>query len=284
MPSGNGLELMQKNTNTPWQESNPGWQQLLQQVEGVYKSNQGKWANGYDRDFSHLGITTPGMYGGLINRAGQTSNAQTNLADIAAGRQIGANPYTSQMIQQNADEAMRRATSGIGAAGRGGSGLAQRNLADTYARATTPYYQQQYENDSNRQLQASGMIDQANLGFMGAENSALNSLTAAQAAQIAGEQGIYDLRTRDPRWDEAQKYAGILSGTNSFGTQETFEPPVPLWQQILGGLASVAGIAGSFMGDQSGMGGAQSAAASQGQQPAASYGYRPRTGILGGYG
>lgn len=305
MATGNGVELQQRNTSTPYEPAKGGLSELLTQMGGVFGENMQR-LNNYRPNTAGLGITTPkdyaalrsqvgGAYQPLIDQAGQRTASETNLAGIAAGNQIGNNPYTNQMIQQQADEAMRRATSGIGAMGRGGSGLAQRNLADTYSRSTIPYYQQQYEADQNRMMGANAQIDSSWLNRQnlsrglqgdrfGMEAGLLGGQTAAEGAQIAGAQSIYDLETADPRWDSAKNYLSILNGAVPYGTQETFEPPPSVLQMIMGVLGSVGGLAGSFLGGDQPGGGMPAQGAIGGAQPVGQQGgWRPRTGILAGY-
>lgn len=280
MAGGNGVELQQRNTMTPWGNAGPGLAELLQQMGGVFSGNMAQFNNLPDRDISGLGITTPQQYQGLLRHVGNTPTAsENNLQDYASGSMIGNNPFTDQMIQQQAGEAMRRATSGVGAMGRGGSGLAQRMLADTYARSTIPYYQQQYEADTNRQFAANQMLDSNWFNKMGLQRGLLGDQTNAEQAAIALQPVIDQLETWDPRWDIAQRYGGILAGATPYGTKETFEPPPSPLQIIMGILSSVGGLAGGLLGDRPGGGGGDQLSTSlQGGLPRR----RPSEGILGG--
>lgn len=255
MAGGNGVELQQRNTTTPYGPAAPGIEELLKQAMGTFRNNQGGGPQiNTGPAYGALRGTLGGDYGGLLGKMRGPSSVETNLSGVAAGNEVGANPYFNTMVTQNADEAMRRATSGIGAMGRGGSGLVQRQLAETYSRNTTPYMAQQYNADLGRMDSANQAIDAARLGYGGMERGILSDQYATKLAALGGQTAVQqaNIANNDP-WRNNQQYAGVLSSLSPYGTQETFEPPPSPLQMIMGILGSVGGLAGGFLrggGDQ----------------------------------
>lgn len=254
MAGGNGLEIQQKNTNTPYGPAIPGIEELIKQSLSTFNANQGSTPHvGTGRGYTALHNSVPGDYAGILSRMRAPSSVETNLSDVAAGKEVGANPYFNTMVQQNADEAMRRATSGVGAMGRGGSGLAQRMLADTYSRSTTPYMAQQYNADLGRMDAANQAIDAARLGYGGMERGILSDSYNTRLQALGGATAVEqaNIANADP-WRNNQALANILGTLSPYGTQETFEPPPSPLQIIMGILGSVGGLAGGLLrgGDQ----------------------------------
>lgn len=250
MAGGNGVELQQRNTSTPSPYAAPGIEELMKQAMGTFRNNQGGGPQiNTGPAYAALRGTIGQDYGGLLNTMRGPSSVETNLSDVAAGNQVGANPYFNTMVQQNADEAMRRATSGVGAMGRGGSGLAQRQLAETYSRSTTPYMAQQYNADLGRMDSANQAIDAARLGYGGMERGILSDTYNTKLAALGGQTAVQqaNIANNDP-WRNNQQYASILGSLAPYGTQETFEPPPSVLQMIMGVLGSVGGLAGSLIG------------------------------------
>lgn len=294
----NDLITSQKQVTEPWEGAAGGWKELMSQTNGMLNGVMQRYNNSGpnpNRNVSGMGVTTPkdyaslrgqvqGAYQPFIDQAGQKTASETNLADMAAGKMVGSNPYASEAINARADEALRRSASSLG--GRTGR-LAQEQQAKLYSDITNPAHAALYEADQNRMMGANAQIDSSFLNRMGIGSGLLNSRfgtegnllggqTNAEMQQLLG-QGVKDqLETWDPRWDFAQKAAGIYGQTNGFGTTETLEPEQPLWEKILGGVIGLGGMVGGFM-DQPGMGGQQA-----GMQPGL-LNRRPQSsgGILG---
>jgi hypothetical protein len=279
MAGGNGVELQQRNTTTPYEPARGGIEELIKQSLGTFNANQGTGPQiNTGPAYAALRGTLGQDYGGILSRMRGPSSVESNLSGVARGEEVGNNPYFNTMVQQNADEAMRRATSGIGAMGRGGSGLAQRSLAETYSRNTTPYMAQQFNADLARQDAANQAIDAARLGYGGMERGILSDTYNTKLQALGGQTAVQqaNIANNDP-WRNNQAFANILGSLAPYGTQETFEPPPSPLQMIMGILGTVGGLAGGLLGDQPGKGGGT--AGVQSMQP----GRYPRTGILGGY-
>lgn len=118
-------------------------------------------------------------YSAVAANAAQPTSASTNLADMAAGKDAGNNPYLQTMLQDNANLIGNRVASQMSGAGRLGSFGYGDQMARSITAANAPILSNAYENDMNRMLSANGQIDQSN-----------NAANATRMGAAAGQTGI----------------------------------------------------------------------------------------------
>jgi hypothetical protein len=130
-------------------------------------------------------------YGNVAQSAGQPTSSATNLAGMASGADAGKDPYMMQMLQDNANLIGNRVASQMSGNGRLGSFGYGDAMARSITAANAPILSNAYNSDKNRQLSASGQIDQsnnaANAMQLGAAQGQTNALNFGQqnAAQWA---------------------------------------------------------------------------------------------------
>lgn len=292
MAGGNGVELQQRNTNNPYEPARGGIEELIKQATGTFNANQGMGPSvstgpAYQQlqgQYSGLRSTIPQNYSGILGRFGGTSSTESNLSDVAAGKQVGNNPYFNQMLDQRVDQALNAARSENAGLGRAGSNWSRDRIADTAAGITVPAMAQQYNADLGRMDSANQAIDAARLGYGGMQRGILSDTYNTHLAALGGQQTALggqtaveqaNIANTDP-WRNNEAFARILGSLSPYGTQETFEPPPSPLQMIMGILGGVGGLAGGLLGDQPGQGGMTTG--QQSMQPR-----QRREGILGGY-
>lgn len=158
------------------------------------------------------GITTGGQYGqlgasagaigsgaaGNLNGVGDQANgmasgmgptsSSSNLADMAAGKNAGNNPYLQQMLQDNANLIGNRVGSQMSGAGRLGSFGYGDAMARSITAANAPILSSAYENDQNRMLSANSQIDSSQRALDASRQGALG--LAGQMYGNAGNMGL----------------------------------------------------------------------------------------------
>jgi hypothetical protein len=126
----------------------------------------------------------------MFSQFGGPSSAEQNLSDTAGGLRIGQNnEHMMAALDMAAEKAGHAVGSAMSGAGRYGSGVHQGTLArevgDIYSRGLM----QSTENDLQRQMAATGAIDQARQGYGGMQLSALGGRTGVEGANIANRAG-----------------------------------------------------------------------------------------------
>jgi len=269
MAGNNELETTGKTISEPWGPIQEPLQNLFGGAGNVYNQNMARFPGGQvpGRNVAGLGITTAPYYQGLLAdtaRAGgqalQSGAAENYLTGTAKGEYLNGSPHLEGVIQSAVDPAVNSLKSMYSAAGRGFSGAMDKDFVNTVGGIRSGILNQNYQAERDRQIGAANSIEGAQQGRQGLYQNALglrqgvlNSYGDTQARQIALQPILDQLRTWDPRDDVNRQYAGILGSGAPYGTTETQEPPVPLWQQILGGVTGIAGLLGGFMGDQQGV-------------------------------
>lgn len=213
--SGGGTTQQVSQNKDPWAPSVPYLNQIMQQGQQNYNSGAGSqtWGGALQAPQSQhtqMGINalageaygqqgvagqplaygqnliqnnglTPGYqapmatYGNVTQQAGQPTSSATNLAGMASGADAGKDPYMMQMLQDNANLIGNRVASQMSGSGRLGSFGYGDQMARSITAANAPILSNAYNSDKNRQLSASGQIDQSN--------------NAAQAMQLGAAQG-----------------------------------------------------------------------------------------------
>lgn len=84
-----------------------------------------------------------------------------SLTAMANGSQVGANPYLDALVNRSSDAIRNQVQGQFTAGGRTGSGANQDVLARAIGDNANTMYSAAYDADRNRQLQASGLLEQA---------------------------------------------------------------------------------------------------------------------------
>lgn len=160
------------------------------------------------------GITTGQQYGNAYNAA-TTQNAQPNsilgnyanatdptaaaqyLQGMASGASSGQNPALQTMLQDNANRIGNRVASQMSGAGRLGSFGYGDALARSITAANAPIISDAYNNDQNRMLSASGLIDNSQRALDAQRIGAATTLGSSNRADLglglnalAGQTGV----------------------------------------------------------------------------------------------
>lgn len=128
----------------------------------------------------------------LAGSMGPTSSS-ANLADMAAGKNAGNNPYLQTMLQDNANLVGNRVASQMSGSGRLGSFGYGDAMARSITAANAPILSGAYENDQNRMLSANNQIDSSQRALDASKQGALglagNMYGNAASTGLAGTQG-----------------------------------------------------------------------------------------------
>jgi len=212
---GQSTKKTNSNSQTdPWDVTIPGLTDLINQIGG-YQNNVGPTGTQSDA-FAQLeqnagqGNPYEGQIGNLAanlfgadSRSGQIEGAYNNLYNqlnpTASGANLdpSTNPYTSQMLQNNADAIQQRVNGMFAGAGRDLSGKNQQSLAKGISEGTIPALFSQYNQNVSNQMGAANQLFNAGSGAatseQGLDTSALNTqqqgVPAAQAAIDAQNYG-----------------------------------------------------------------------------------------------
>jgi hypothetical protein len=193
-PTNLEVDAMQGLTQTARQNTglpNQALDQWRQQLNSGGLRGQNPALTQLDRiQRGQLNIGTGDQYQGMFGQFGGPSSAEQNLSDTAGGLRIGQNnEHMMRALDMAAEKAGHAVGSAMSGAGRYGSGVHQGTLArevgDIYSRGLM----QSTENDLNRQMAATGAIDQARQGYGGMQLSALGGRTGVEGANIANRAG-----------------------------------------------------------------------------------------------
>jgi hypothetical protein len=182
--------------------------------------------------------TNPALAGAQALAGQSSANPQgTNLADMAAGRNIGNNPYLEASIsgqtQKIADQLRNTTLPGLQSsavlAGRNGSGAFARQVnsatdtaANQMSKVATDMYANQYNQDVASQLAANQQVGSAyNSNFsnnLNANQNLANVGNTQNAAQLAGTQLYGDLANSQNTANQNAN-AQLLAGAGQLGAQ-----------------------------------------------------------------
>ena len=123
------------------------------------------------------------LFSDLYDTAGGATNADMNLSGIARGDDLGSagNRFFKDALTDSLQDAAGVVQSQMAGAGRLGSGANTGVLGKTLGGITTQAMSDQFVRDQQRQLQASGMIDNARLGRMGVQQGAAQGKAGVEA-------------------------------------------------------------------------------------------------------
>jgi hypothetical protein len=207
MPSGSSTTVQK---NEPWAEAQPALKRTIAEGQRLYDSGVGfnSWGGPTLADLDprttaaldETGNIASGM-GGLLGKAnynfannlvanngitGDQRAAMSGLLDTASGKYLDQpNPYLQKMLDANSANVANNVNAAASSAGRYGSGAHTGVLTKELTNATLPVLSQNYENERQRQIAASGQA--AGLFGQGADR-------ALQTASMGSEltDALYD--------------------------------------------------------------------------------------------
>lgn len=162
-----------------------------------------------------------------------------DFADIASGNRFGMNDAGYATLRQNvADDTAKAVNSTFTNSGRFGSGSHVQDLSQGVGNALAGLDYSNFQNDQQRQFTAAGMLPglyQAGLAPAQTMLGVGQANDAIATDRLAGAQAPYN---------RLLQALGAFSGSSQApGMQEQ----APWYSQLLGGLATGAGILGSFI-------------------------------------
>lgn len=196
--------------NEPWEAAQPALRRTIEEGERLYNSDIGfkPWEGPTLAELDPrttaalnetgniasgigglLGRTNYGFANNLVANNGITGDqrmAMGGLLDTASGKYLDQpNPYLQKMLDANSDNVANRVSAGASSMGRYGSGAHTGVLTKGLTNATLPVLSQNYENERQRQIAASGQA--AGLFGQGADR-------ALQTASMGSEltDALYD--------------------------------------------------------------------------------------------
>jgi hypothetical protein len=204
-------------------------------------------------------------YGNVTQNASQPTSSATNLAGMATGADAGKDPYMMQMLQDNANLIGNRVASQMSGAGRLGSFGYGDQMARSIMAANAPILSNAYNSDKNRQLSASGQIDQsnnaANAMQLGAAQGQTGLLNAGQ--QNAAQWASMMPQLQNMAYQPGQQLMGVGQYQQAYNQQnidaqrQLFEQQQAMpWTQLarysgaVSGLSPLMANAGSMTGTQ----------------------------------
>lgn len=236
-------KVTQNTVTDPWKPAQPHLQSILGQGSSIYgglgdpnrfvPQMQQALQPAQQVASGDLGITTGQDYRGLLDRAMQPGQAETMLAGMAGGPEI--NPFFQQMLDDQLGRVSAETNRGISAMGRYGSGAHTGVLTDRLGQTATSALGQEWGRANAQQMQALGLLGQAEQGRLGMQGSAIQGLTGTEAQNIGnqlvgGQQSMAGINALQaaPRadlrnWLNVAGTVGGMGGTSS-GTQTTGNP------------------------------------------------------------
>lgn len=259
--AGNNLDPSGKTVTEPWEPLQEPLRGLIGSAGNLFNETMTRNAGGTDRDISGLGVTTPGLYGGLRGQmapaygdlygaAGAPGAAETWLTGTARGDYLGGSPGLEGVMSGAVDPAINQLKSMYAAAGRGFSGAMNDDMMRTAGGIRSNILNQNYQAERDRQIAAAGTLESAQQNRLGLrrgilgdryanELSALNGQTQAEATRTSLQPILDELTTWDPRWDAMQRYGELLGTASPYQTQTKYEPAYRKWLELIGGISGI---------------------------------------------
>ncbi|BCH30284.1 hypothetical protein MesoLjLc_22140 [Mesorhizobium sp. L-8-10] len=142
----------------------------------------------------------------VYDRAGQPGAAEQYLSGTAGGLYLGGSPYLDDIIAKGSQDVADQTNQMFAAGGRYGSAAHQGTVADAVVSNASNLRNQNYQAERDRQVQAGGMLENAQQGRLGIQSGAAGGVANVQdrnvgnrmqgtqlganiANQIAGVQG-----------------------------------------------------------------------------------------------
>lgn len=197
-----------------------GWD-LASKLFGNTNDNGATFNNGRDLAATGANAATGAITGGL-NTAGQLANGGTGnaankyLTPFADGSMNGSNPYFQNTIDLLTQSLRPQVDGNFAASGRYGSGANAHAFADALTKAASGMAYQNYNDSTNRSLQAGQALSANNANSTGQQISALDVLRglSGQATQPGTSEASLGLTP-------ANTYAGLLQAFGPGGGSQT---------------------------------------------------------------
>lgn len=284
MPDTGKMVKSGETIRSPYEPAQPIYKGLLDAINQRFTGGQ--------PNLSGLGISTPANFENLAGQYSRLSgsnpvstgnrlareyqgllgptSAQTNLQSMASNS--GVDPNFEAALNYQTDKVGNALNDRFASIGRYGSGDYAKAYGDTIGGVRASALSNQWNQDRQNQLAASGLIDQSNqaqagarrgilgdlgnvqqtnygnkLAALGGRLGALQGQTAAQTADIAGRGGIEGLR-----WGDLTTGGGLLGSLyGPLAGQEDYKQATPIWEKILGGVIGLGGLFGGLPFGQS---------------------------------
>lgn len=166
-------------------------------------------------------IGTGGDYQGLLDRLMQPGQAESALGGMIGGPDI--NPYFQQQLDDTLGRVSAETNRGISTMGRYGSGAHTGVLTDRLGQAATSALGSEWSRAQQQQMQALGLLGQAEQGRLGLQGSAIQGQTGVQAQNIAnslvgGQQYMAGLgQMQAAPWQDLNQWLRVAGGIGGMG-------------------------------------------------------------------
>lgn len=260
----------QTTENKPPEWARPLFEQSASVAQNLYNSGSGGNVYQGQRVADLSGTTQGGItgvsnaaaawdmpgYGNMLAQAQQPTSAQTNLADMASGKNLLANPFFEDALRGQLDKTAAQVQSQFSGSGRYGSGANNAVLTGELGNIRSNALYNQFNADTQNMLAANNMIDNSRAqNFatqLGIGNQAFQNQLAGASAQIGAGQ-VIDQNAQDKadaamnKWNEEDMrdwtrlgllQAAASGSAGNYGTAVTTakQPGNPLG--IIGGVGS----------------------------------------------
>lgn len=216
-------ESKQTTENKPPEWAEPLFKQSAEVAQNLYNSGSGGNVYQGQRVANLSGTTQGGItgvsnaaaawdmpgYGNMLAQAQQPTSAQTNLADMASGKNLLSNPYFEDALRGQLDSTAAQIQSQFSGSGRYGSGANNAVLTQGLGNIRSNALYNQYNQDTQNMLTANGMIDNSKAqniaSQLGIGNQAFQNQLAGANAQIGAGQ-VIDQNQQDKLSAAHQKF------------------------------------------------------------------------------
>lgn len=258
-------EVTGTTTSEPWAPTQPHVTGILDQAQSLYDTQAGQPMNPVVRQglmgnigtaagvANTGGITTEGQFNTLYGQAGQPGAAEQYLTGTARGDYLNSDPNLDAVINDASSSIRTQLQDIYSGAGRYGGSAMNNDLINRLYANEAGTRSAAYQTERDRMMNAAGALEGAQQGRLGLRQGLLGDLTNVQQGKITNRYGANDRLMamgeyqRGQPWDLLNRYAGLAYPAAGLGgTASTEEPRTPIWQKLLGGLAGIGGLFGSF--------------------------------------
>lgn len=183
------------------------------------------------------------LFGGIGAAAVGPSYAEQNLGTIASG---GDNPYFEEALNNRLGDVQDRVQSAMSGAGRFGSGAHTGVLTDSLGDISTQALSNQWNQNIQNQLAATGQMDAARFGGLGLGLNAAGAMADMDQKQFENQLAGADATLKAGGILDRQSQAQLTDAVNKFYEMDNAE-----WNRLGLLQAGAAGAAGPY-GTQSG--------------------------------
>lgn len=185
-----GKSSTQKTENKPPKWAEPLFKQSASDAQAIYNSGAG--GNVYQgKTVADLGPTTQSGISGVqstVSGLPSATTSATNLAGMAAGENLGGNPYFTENLNNQLDQTASLINSRMSGSGRYGSGANTAILGQELGKVATSAFADQYNRDVTNMMGANSQIDAANSNLYQNKLAGWGAVMDAGQLQDANEQ------------------------------------------------------------------------------------------------